>query len=74
MAFSLPALTVKAGQKVTWTNQDSIAHTITADQGQWDSGSIAPGQSFSVTLTQPGQYGYHCAVHPFMKATLTVTS
>jgi YVTN family beta-propeller protein len=73
MAFSSDHLTIKAGQTVTWTNNDSITHTVTSDTGLWDSGDLAPGKSFSFTLTQPGDFPYHCAIHPFMKGTITVT-
>ncbi len=73
MAFSQPTVTVKAGQPISWTNQDAIAHTVTADRGQWDSGAIDPGKSYSLTLNQPGQYDYHCSIHPFMKGTIIVT-
>jgi YVTN family beta-propeller protein len=73
MAFSPATLFVKAGQAITWENQDTITHTITSDQGKWDSGNIDPGKSFSVTLSQPGQYEYHCSIHPFMKGTISVT-
>jgi YVTN family beta-propeller protein len=74
MAFSVPSLTVKVGQTVTWTNMDSINHTVTADQGVWDSGPIAPGKTFSFTFTQAGTFGYHCSIHPFMQAMVMVTS
>jgi YVTN family beta-propeller protein len=74
MAFATPALTVKVGQTVTWTNMDTINHTVTADQGAWDSGPIAPGKTFSFTFTQAGSFGYHCSIHPFMQGMVMVTS
>ena len=74
MAFSPSTISVHAGQTIVWRNQDTIAHTITSDDGKWDSGNIAPGQSYDLTLLQPGQYAYHCSIHPFMQGTLTVTS
>jgi YVTN family beta-propeller protein len=73
MAFSQQTVTVKAGQTISWTNQDSITHTVTADQGKWDSGAIDPGKSYSLTLSLPGRYDYHCSIHPFMKGTVVVT-
>jgi len=73
MAFTDATIHVKVGQQITWVNEDSIAHTVTSDQGQWDSGNIDPGKSFSLTLKQPGQYSYHCSNHPFMTGTITVT-
>ena len=72
-AFDPVQLSVKVGSTVTWTNQDSAKHTVSADNGQWDSGQLGKGQSFSHTFDQPGTFTYHCADHPSMKATIEVT-
>lgn len=73
-AFGPAALTVEPGAVVTVTNNDSTAHTVTADSGKaFDTGDIAPGRT--VTFTAPakaGSYPYSCTIHPFMKGTLTV--
>ena len=73
MAFSPDSITIKAGQTISWTNQDSITHTVTDDQGGWDSGPLAPGKSYSQTFAKPGQYTYHCSIHPFMTGKIIVT-
>jgi amicyanin len=72
MAFGTPIVTVKVGQTVTWTNLDSINHTVTADLGQFDSGPVAPEASFSMKFTQAGTFGYHCSIHPFMQGIVKV--
>jgi plastocyanin len=72
-AFNPQSLTVKAGTTVKWTNQDSAPHTITSDAGDWDSGSLGKGQSFSHTFAQAGTFTYHCTIHPSMKGTIVVT-
>lgn len=75
-AFSPSAITVKAGTTVTWTNHDSVNHTVTADDGsaiQFDSGDIDKGQTYQFTFDQPGTYHYHCTPHPFMHGTVVVT-
>ena len=70
-AFDPKTVTVKAGEKVTFTNSDSITHTVTSSA--WDSGDIAPGATYTLTApSQPGAYAYHCSIHPFMTGTLTV--
>jgi YVTN family beta-propeller protein len=69
-AFAPASATVKVGQAVTFTNNDAVAHTSTS--ATWDSGDIRPGQSFTLTPTQPGSYTYHCSIHPFMTGTLIV--
>jgi len=73
MAFKDPVITIKAGETITWINQDAIDHTVTSDDGGWDSGNIGSGKSYSITLNQPGQYNYHCSIHPFMKGSIIVT-
>jgi plastocyanin len=62
---------VKTGTKVTWTNMDSVTHTVTADQGAFNS-PVPPGNSFSFTFTKAGTYTYHCMIHPSMTATIVV--
>ena len=72
--FQPSPITVKAGTRVTWTNQDpqGTSHTATANQGGFNTGSIAPGASATVMLSTPGTYTYHCTIHQFMTATITV--
>lgn len=73
-AFSPASITVPVGTKVTWTNQDSTTHTVTADDGKtFDSGNLANGATFSFTFTTAGTFAYHCAIHSSMKATVIVT-
>jgi plastocyanin len=57
---------------VVWTNNDSSPHTVTANDGTFNSGNLAPGQSYTFTFTTPGTYTYHCTYHPWMYATVTV--
>jgi plastocyanin len=71
-AFGPPALTVRTGTRVTWTNRDQTAHTATANQGSFDTGTINPGQSKTIAFRRPGTYTYHCAFHAFMIATIRV--
>ncbi|MFF2144484.1 cupredoxin family copper-binding protein [Kitasatospora sp. NPDC058190] len=75
-AFSPPTLTVKAGTKVTWTNTDPDAHTVTSKQGSGgplQSAALASNDTYSYTFTQPGTYPYYCTIHPYMTATVEVT-
>ena len=70
-AFSPKALTVSAGQSVTFTNNDSVAHTTTSSA--WDSGDIQPGAAYTFAApSAPGTYAFHCSIHPFMTGTLIV--
>jgi plastocyanin len=62
-SFSPASLTVHAGDTVVWTNHGSVAHTVTADNGSFNSGSLSPGQSFSHTFPSAGTVAYHCQFH-----------
>lgn len=73
-AFSASTLTVASGTKVTWTNNDATTHTVTADDGSFDSGNIAPGGTFSHTFTTAGTFPYHCKIHSTMTAKVVVNN
>lgn len=64
---------VPVGTTVVVTNADSATHTWTATDGTFDSSSIAPGESFEFTFTEPGTFDYFCNFHPSMAGTITVT-
>jgi plastocyanin len=71
--FSPASVTVKPGVRVTVSNEDSATHTVTADDGHsFDTGDIAQGQLHTISISKPGSYPYHCAIHPFMHGTLVV--
>jgi plastocyanin len=70
--FDPPALDVAAGTTVTWTNGDTEAHTVTADNGLFDSGVLEPGQYYSTWLGGSGTVSYHSDTHPNMKGSVVV--
>ncbi|MFF2809150.1 plastocyanin/azurin family copper-binding protein [Streptomyces sp. NPDC058000] len=74
-AFSPAALKVKVGTRVTWTNQDTDAHTVTStgSGGPLQSAALATHATYSYTFTKPGTYAYLCTIHPFMTATVEVS-
>ena len=57
---------VAKGDTVVWTNRMSMQHTVTADDGSFDSGLIDPNRSYERVFDRPGDYAYHCTPHPFM--------
>ena len=73
-AFQPATLEVPVGTTVTWTNQGSAPHTVTADDGSFDSGTLQPGGTFSMTFDTPGTFTYHCEIHPNMMGTIVVTA
>ncbi|HEX6696994.1 MAG TPA: plastocyanin/azurin family copper-binding protein [Solirubrobacteraceae bacterium] len=74
IAFDPKAVTVKVGQKVTWTNDDTVDHNVTSQSGETiKSDNFGKGGTFSFTPTKAGTIKYVCTIHPGMTATLTVT-
>jgi plastocyanin len=71
-AFTPDRITVKAGTHVTWTNHDKTAHTATANNHSFDTGTIPPKASRTVDFKRPGVYHYHCVFHAFMTGTVIV--
>lgn len=69
--FHPPTLEVARGTRVVFSNSAGIAHTAT-DPGSFDSGRIAPGDSFAVRLEHKGTFSYHCKIHPFMHGKIVV--
>jgi plastocyanin len=73
LSFDPPQINVPTGSIVSWTNADSIQHTVTSDeQGLFDAGPISPGDTFENVFDSAGEFGYHCAIHPFMTGLVMV--
>ncbi|MCU1456903.1 MAG: Plastocyanin [Actinomycetia bacterium] len=71
--FSPDPVTAKVGQQITVKNEDTTAHTVTADDKTFDTMAIPPNGSATFTVTKAGTYPFHCSIHEFMKGTLTVS-
>jgi plastocyanin len=70
--FDPAQVTIQPGTTVRWTNEGNTPHTVTADDGSFDSGTLQPGDSFTFTFQNPGTVAYHCEIHPQMTASVTV--
>jgi plastocyanin len=73
-------VTVKAGETITWKNEDTAIHTATSGENstpdnKFDSSLVSPGQSSKPIAmpNEPGQYPYFCTLHPWMTGTVTVS-
>jgi plastocyanin len=73
-AFTPATLTVMAGARVTFVNDDDDAHTATADDQSWDSEGLNLGQRWTHAFGKAGTVKYHCTVHPNMHGTIVVRS
>lgn len=72
-SFAPAAVTAKVGDIVAFTNNDSTAHTATVDGGACTTPNIAAGSANGLTFTAAGTYKFHCAIHPTMTGTITVS-
>ena len=73
-AFAPKDVTVQTGQAVTWSWQDQgNQHSVTANDGSFESCLHNAGYTFTVTFTKPGTYAYRCSIHPQMIGRVTVT-
>jgi plastocyanin len=71
--FNPASVTVKAGDTVTWTNNDSVGHDVTGDNFKsGDSGGLQNGDTFAQTFDKKGTFDYVCTVHPGMEGSVTV--
>ena len=71
-AFAPAIVTVTVGTTVTWTNLDSVAHTITSETDLFNSGNLARNATFSYSFADRGTFSYFCAIHPYMKGEVRV--
>ena len=70
--FDPPDAAVEPGTTITWTNNGARPHTVTADDGSFDSGVLNPGDSYTVAFDGQGTVTYHCTIHPEMRGSVTV--
>jgi plastocyanin len=73
-AFGPKSAHVRAGDTVTFVNDDDETHTVTANDGTFDSKGLAEKATFSHVFTKPGTYAYHCTIHTTMKGSIVVDS
>ncbi|MDQ2669286.1 MAG: cupredoxin family copper-binding protein, partial [Gemmatimonadota bacterium] len=72
VAFKSPIVRIRPGQTVVWINDDPLPHTVTSDDGVWDSGLLAEDAVFARRFDETGEYRYHCTPHPQMQARVVV--
>jgi plastocyanin len=71
-SYSPNPIEAKAGETVTWVNDDSAIHSATSTNGSFDSDILQRGQIFSYTFDKEGEYPYFCTLHPNMVGKLIV--
>src|SRR5439155_69159 len=73
MAYNPGSVSVAMGSTITWSNNDTTIHTVTADDGSFNSGNIAVGATYSAVFSTTGTFSYHCTLHPEMTGKVVVT-
>ena len=66
-AFQPKRVEIPQGTRVTWVNKGSAPHTVTSTTGKFDSGEIAPGETYTRRFKQTGVFKYFCEIHPDMR-------
>jgi len=70
--FDVADIAIEPGTTVYWSNEGQVPHTVTADDGSFDSGQLNPGDSYIVNFLGSGVVSYHCELHPEMVGSVTV--
>jgi plastocyanin len=70
--FSPRRIEIPVGGVVEWVNRDRVVHTVTAEDGAWDSGAIRPGERWRARFDRPGLYPFLCGPHPYMRGVVVV--
>jgi plastocyanin len=70
--FRPATLNVTRGTRVRWVNRGTVTHTTTSSSGLWDSGDLAPGETFNRRFRRAGTYTYACTIHASMTGTIVV--
>lgn len=72
-AFGQKTVSIKKGDTIIWTNNDSASHTVTGKNGGPASGNLKKDQTYSFTFNTVGTFDYYCAIHPSMTGNVVVT-
>jgi plastocyanin len=65
--YSPKRVEIGQGTAVKWVNKGTETHTVTSNTGLFDSGDIAPGDTFRKRFRQTGVFKYHCEIHPELR-------
>jgi plastocyanin len=71
--FNPPSVSVKAGSTVVFVNADDIPHSIVDEKTRFRSKVLDTDEKFTMTVSEPGEIGYFCGLHPHMRGHITVT-
>jgi amicyanin len=72
MSFVASSIAINKGVTVTWTNNDAMPHTVTANDNSFTSATLNKGDTYSYTFNSAGTVAYHCKIHPGMMGAVVV--
>jgi len=72
-AFNPANITIKAGDSITFINEDGARHSATDVNGAFDTGLLAKGESVTLTFGGEGMFNYRCTPHQNMRGTITIS-
>ncbi len=72
-AFTPADIQIKAGDSITWINEDTARHSATDLNGAFDTGLLSQGQESTMTFGGAGKFEYRCTPHARMRGTITIT-
>jgi plastocyanin len=75
IAFSPGTIRLRPGGKVSWTNRDKVAHTVTVGNELYsslNSGELEEGERYTRVFDKQRKIGYRCTIHPNMEGTIFV--
>ena len=70
--FAQDTVRVEPGTSIRWVNRDQVGHTSTAENGEWESPLLGPGETYTARFDDEGVFPYHCNPHPFMRGVVVV--
>jgi plastocyanin len=70
--FRPGSIEIAVGTTIVWTNDGQVMHTVSAEDGSFDSGPIEPGERRGLTFSRAGTFPFHCTPHPFMRGLIEV--
>ena len=74
LAFTPDSVKAKVGDVIGFTNEDTVPHTATLDDGSCTTENLGNGQTGALTFSAPGTYPFHCKIHTGMTGSFEITS
>ena len=71
-AFVPGRVTAAVGDVIAFRNDDPVGHTATLDDGSCTTETLGSGETGALVFSAPGEYPFHCRIHPDMTGTFVI--